>query len=164
MVRDSERQSTNHSFRKKVLLANLFSFSGDDRSPATITSSTAAQGGLVHRLLLLYRPPLDTIDTDCQIPYILFLGNGILVNGNTRRSRIPHATAAAPAAGTRGFSIYPTFACIPRSYVRRAYAAHKNSFESMILWSSSVLLAKATGVSVDRMNLSAGIWLAARVV
>lgn len=51
-----------------------------------------------------------------------------------------------------------------RSYVRRAYAAHQNSWESMIVWSTAVLLAKATGVSVDRMNVSAGIWLAARVV
>eukprot|EP00903_Cladosiphon_okamuranus_P010502 g9933.t1 len=49
-------------------------------------------------------------------------------------------------------------------YVRRAYAAHQNSFESMILWSAAVMLASTRGVSTSRMNLNAGVWLAARVV
>ncbi|CAM9868327.1 unnamed protein product [Ectocarpus fasciculatus] len=49
-------------------------------------------------------------------------------------------------------------------YVRRAYAAHQNTWEAMILWSAAVLLAKSTGVDVDVMNNTAAVWLAARFV
>ncbi|CAM9270382.1 unnamed protein product [Pylaiella littoralis] len=49
-------------------------------------------------------------------------------------------------------------------YVRRAYAAHQNSWEAMILWSAAVMLAKVTGVDTDTMNASAAVWLAARFV
>eukprot|EP00752_Nemacystus_decipiens_P010956 g9737.t1 len=49
-------------------------------------------------------------------------------------------------------------------YVRRAFAAHQNSLESMFLWSAALMLANARGVSADRMNASAGVWLVARVV
>lgn len=48
--------------------------------------------------------------------------------------------------------------------MRRAYAAHQNSWEAMILWSAAVMLAKVTGVDTDTMNASAAVWLAARFV
>ncbi|CBN74015.1 conserved unknown protein [Ectocarpus siliculosus] len=49
-------------------------------------------------------------------------------------------------------------------YVRRAYAAHQNSWEAMILWSVAVLFAKSTGVDAGVMNKNAAVWLAARFV
>lgn len=49
-------------------------------------------------------------------------------------------------------------------YVRRAYAAHQNSWEAMILWVSAVLVANAMGVDVETIDNSAKAWLVCRAV
>eukprot|EP00903_Cladosiphon_okamuranus_P011770 g11064.t1 len=48
--------------------------------------------------------------------------------------------------------------------VRRAFAAHQNSWEAMILWVSAVLTAKVMGVAEEDMNWSACGFLLARTV
>lgn len=48
--------------------------------------------------------------------------------------------------------------------VRRAFAAHQNSWEAMILWVSAVLMAKVMGVDEQDMNWSACGFLLARAV
>ena len=49
-------------------------------------------------------------------------------------------------------------------YVRRAYAAHQNSWEAMILWVSAVLMANAMGVDEQELDRSAKAWLVARAI
>eukprot|EP00752_Nemacystus_decipiens_P010954 g9735.t1 len=49
-------------------------------------------------------------------------------------------------------------------YIKRTYAAHQNSWEAMILWTSAVLMGKAFGVDEAQMNTSATMWLVSRVV
>ncbi len=49
-------------------------------------------------------------------------------------------------------------------YVRRAYAAHQNSWEAMILWVSAVLVASAMGVDVETIDNSAKAWLVCRAI
>lgn len=48
--------------------------------------------------------------------------------------------------------------------VRRAFAAHQNSWEAMTLWVSAVLMAKVMGVDEEDMNRSACGFLLARAV
>eukprot|EP00752_Nemacystus_decipiens_P009277 g8288.t1 len=48
--------------------------------------------------------------------------------------------------------------------VRRAFAAHLNSWEAMILWVSAVLMAKVMGVDEEDMNWSACGFLLLRAV
>ena len=51
-----------------------------------------------------------------------------------------------------------------RRYIKRTYAAHQNSWEAMILWTSAVLMGKAFGVGEEQMNTSATVWLGSRIV
>ncbi|CAM9485267.1 unnamed protein product [Ascophyllum nodosum] len=49
-------------------------------------------------------------------------------------------------------------------YARRAFLAHCNSWEAMILWTSSVAVAKIMDVEESTMNSAAMVWMGARFV
>ena len=53
--------------------------------------------------------------------------------------------------------------CRPR-YIARAYSAHQNGWEAMILWVAAVLLAAVMEVDEDKMSAVAAVWLISRVM
>lgn len=56
----------------------------------------------------------------------------------------------------------PIFCC--HRYIARAYSAHQNGWEAMIVWVAAVLLAAVMQVDEDKMSAVAAVWLISRIM